>query len=418
MALLGFTAVCAVIFGYLWLNSGGNLPGVNKGSYRVSVDIPRVSNLVYDSDVMIAGVKVGKVSALEPSANHARVTIQMFSNAPLHRGAMVQVRAKTLVEETYLEISDGHGAQIPNHATLPEGAGRAGTSVNDVLVSLDRPTRTALGSVVNSLGAETADSRKSIAQALGGLGELGREGKDVLAALSAQSPDLERLAANSAALLAALNTRRGEIAQMVRDADTLTKATSGQAEQLSAAMRTLPSLMDTAGRAGGSLTSLSKNLAPVAADLNAAAPDLTSALRTLPETTADLRSLLPPLNSVLDAAPATLDLVPTTSSAVRELIPDLQADLADVNPMLSYVEPYGRDIAAFFSNFVPSIATGDANGRALRVFVILNEQSVRNLPISTNYGPLNKLNPYPQGGLDKPGPWRGEYPRIQEDPAK
>lgn len=418
VSLLAFTTLCLLIFGYLWVNSGGRLAGVSKSGYLVSVDIPRVNNLVYDSDVRMAGIQIGKVSKLEVDGNQARVTMRLDKNAPLHTGAIVQVRAKTLVEETFLDVTDGSGPALADHATLPAGSGKEGTTVNDLLVSLDKPTLTALSGVVNSLGAESADSRKSISQALSGLGEVGREGKDVLAALSAQSGDLQQLTTNAAALLSALNTRQGEIAQVVSQANQLTKATANQSDDLAATMRTLPALMDTARAAGTSLASLGTNLAPVAADLKAAAPDVSAALLQLPRTTADLRALLPSLNSVLDSAPATLDLIPATSRLVRNLIPELKVDLADVNPMLSYVQPYGRDLAAFFVNFVPVVATGDANGRMMRAFLIANEQTLRNFPISTNVGPLDKFNPFPQGKLDKPGPWSGKYPRIEAEPIK
>lgn len=417
-SLIAFTVMCALIFGYLWVNSGGKVPGVTKDGYRVAVDIPRVNNLVFDSDVRMAGVRVGKVAELEVNGDNARVTMRLDDNAPLHKGATVQVRSKTLVEESFVEIEDGTGPALPNHATLPAGSGKTGTTVNDLLVTLDPKTRAALGGVVNSLGAETAGSRKSISQTLGGLGEIGREGKDVLAALSAQSADVEELTRNASALLAALNTRQGEIAQVVKHANALTKATSGQAEQVAASVRKLPALLETVKASGVSLDALGTNLAPVAADLQAAAPNLSGALNQLPQTTADLRSLLPSLNSVLDRAPTTLDLLPKTSRLVRNLVPELKVDLADLNPMISYLQPYGRDLAAFFANFAGVVATGDAHGRIFRAFGVFTEQTIRNMPISTNVGILNKLNPYPQGAVDKPGPFKGTYPRIEADPIR
>lgn len=417
MSLFVFGALCAVIFGYLWVNSGGRIAGVSSDGYLVSVKIPHVENLVYDSDVMIAGVKVGKVSDVKVDGNGADVTMRFTTAAPLHGGATVQVRAKTLVDETYLEVTDGDGAALPNHARLAPGAGKQGTTVNDVLVSLDRPARDALGGVVNGLGATTTGSRKSISQALTGLGEFGRQGSDVIAALAAQSGDLKQLTANSAALLAALNARQGELAQVVTQANALTKATANNSGDIAAAMRSLPGLIQSAQAAGGSLSSLGENLQPVAADLRAAAPNLTAALKALPETTRNLKALLPALNSVLDSAPTTLDLVPQTASAVRNLIPGLKVDLGDVNPMLAYLEPYGRDVAAFLVDFGQTLSDGDAAGHILRAFVIANEQSLRNEPVTTN-GILDKKNPYPQGSLDRPAPWSGTYPRIKADPVK
>ena len=418
LTLITFASACALVFGYLWINSGGRIVGVSKNGYQVSLSIPQVSNLVFDSDVMMAGVKVGAVSKLDVKGNDARVTMRLTSNAPLHEGATVQVREKTLIEETYLEITDGRGATIRNGGSLPTGAGKPDTTLNDVLVTLNAPTRKALGSVVDSLGAVSVGSRQSISDALSGLGDLGAQGKDVLAAVSAQSGDLQQLTTNSAALLTALNTRQGEIAALVRNADILARTTAGAGSQISAAVSTLPDLLNSASTASASLKSLAVNLGPVAANLQVAAPDLNAALVELPQTSSDLKSLLPSLTSVLDSAPTTLKLVPAATSVVDNLIPSLKLDLSDVNPMLGYLEPYGHDLAAFFTNFGESFATGDAAGNALRVFVTLNEESIKDIPVNTNIGPLNKLNPYPAAGqATNPGPWNGTYPRVQADPA-
>lgn len=416
LALVAFGLVCALIFGYLWVNSGGKLPLVSKDGYRISLDLPRVSNLVYDSDVMVAGVKVGKVADLHVDGGQARVTMQLDSGAPMHQGAIVQVRQKTLVNESFLEITDGTGPALPDGASLPQGAGRPAVELNDLLVSLDPGTRTALASSVRSLGAATQGSRQSIDQALRGLGDLGNQGKDVLDALAAQTPDLEALTGNAATVLAALNTRQGAIAQLVTDANQLTAATSAGSGDIEAVIRKLPGVLDSAKNASAGLSTLSSALQPVAGDLRDAAPSLSAALRELPGTTADLRGLLPTLDGVLGKAPDTLNRVPAVAGDLDQLIPSAQVALRDLNPMLAYVQPYGKDIAAMFANWASVLATGDVNGKAYRVFFVINEQSLTGNPLNLNVGPLNKRNPYPGAGqLNTPGPWAGQYPRVQPD---
>ena len=58
--LIGFTAAMGVVFTYLWVNSGGRLPGVGD-DYKVTLQSQDLQNLVENSDVMVAGVKVGSV---------------------------------------------------------------------------------------------------------------------------------------------------------------------------------------------------------------------------------------------------------------------------------------------------------------------------------------------------------------------
>lgn len=420
IVLILFTAMCAYLFGYLWVNSGGRLPVITDKGYRVTVDFPQVSNLVYDSDVMMSGVKVGQITSIEAVDGVARVQLELRSNYPLHEGTIVEARNKTLIQETYLDITDGAGPEIPDGSTLPADAAQPAVELDDVLRSFDEPTRESLAGLLESSAEATAESADHISGALAGLGDVGREGSTVLDALAAQSADLEELSRKATTVLAALDTREGQIAQLVTDSERLFSATAENGENIAATMRTLPGLLDTVRGASDDLTSLSSKLGPVAADLRAAAPGLSAALQELPATSADLRGLLPSLQRVLDDAPATLDRTPQVASDLSGFIGTTDVALSDVNPMLSYIEPYGRDVSAFFSNFAQALNRGDANGKTLRIFMVFNEAAYRGHPVSTNQLPvLDKSNAYPRPGTaDDPGPFEGEYPRIRQDPPR
>lgn len=416
--LVVFAAVCAVFFGYLWQSSGGRIPFVTTSGYHVSMKVSDVDNLVYDSDVMIAGVKVGKVRQLDSQGKQSNVMMELQpDSAPVHQGATVHVRNKTLVEETYLEIVDGNGPPLPDGAALPAQAAQPSVQLNDVLASLDQPTRDALGGTIRSLGTATEGRREDVSRTLTGLGQLGRQGHDALDALSAQSEDLKRLVPQTTTLLNALDTRRGQIATLVSDANRLTKATAGGHEDIQDSVRQLPGVVASANNASRDLSELSGALQPVAKDLDTASPELSRALQELPATAQDLRGLLPALNGTLDAAPATLQRTPVVSRDVRDVIPSAHVALADLNPMLGYLQPYGRDLAAFFTNVSAQFAQRDVNGHYLRAFLIFNEQSARNNPLNTNKGLLDKSNAYPAPGQSAdPGPFTGQYPRVKQEP--
>lgn len=418
--LIVFFGVCAVLFGYLWLNSGGRLPIISKEGYRVSIDMPRVSNLVYDSDVMIAGVPVGKVVSLSQDGPNAHAVMQLNSNFPIHQGATVEVRNKTLIEESYLDITDGHGAELPSGTQLPTSAGKGAVEVDDVLRSLDKPTRDALGSTIREAGTATQGSGQNLSHALQGLGEVGRQGSVTTAALAKQSADLTTLSGKTATLLTALDERQGQIAQLVDDSRQVFDATAKNQQNLAATVQTLPGLLDSVHGASGSLTKLSGSLAPVAAGLNAAAPDLSHALEQLPDTSSQLRATMPALDQALGKAPDTLTRVPTVTDDLSSFFGHTNVDLTDVNPMLGYLQPYGHDVAAFFSNFSQALNRGDANGKTLRIFMVYNEQTVKGIPVDTNRLPLlDKSNAYPAPGQSaNPGPFTGTYPRVQPEPPR
>ncbi|MBN9739263.1 MCE family protein [Pseudonocardia sp. P1] len=419
VVVIAFTALCGLIFSFLWVNSGGKIPGYAPAAYRVAVDVPRVANLVYFGDVMIAGVRVGKVVDVAETGDRARVSMELEpANAPLHDGATVRVRAKSLIEETFLEITDGTGAEIPDGASLPEGSAEPPVQVNDVLHTLDEPTRQSLGSAVRAAGLSTDGSQQAVSDAVAGLGALGRNGQDALDALAAQSEDLKQLTGTTATVLAALNTQQGQIGQLVQDTDTLTQATSGGAEDIREVMRKLPPVLDSARTASGGLSTLAGSLGPVADNLNAAAPDLSAALVELPATSADLRATLPPLDGTLDKAPATLDRVPRLTDDVDGLIAPTSDLLRDVNPALTYLQPYAPDVVALFQNFGASLAGGDGRGHVYKIMPLFSEQTFKGYPVNTDGLPFRgRQNPIPApGAASDPGAINeGPYPRVERD---
>ena len=415
--VLTFLLACLLIFLALWTRMGGQLGPLTDG-YRLTASMSDVQNLSYDSDVRVAGVLAGKVRGLETEGGAARIVLQLQDDiAPLHEGATLRLRSKTLIEESYLEVVDGTGPELPDGASLPAAAELPSVQLDDVLRTLDEPTRAALQSAVQSLAPSTDGRTQDIRASLVGLGDLGREGRTVVDALADQSDDLTALSRETSVLLSALDGGQGDLARLVTSAQQLSSVTSARAADVQKSVRRLPDVTGAALDATGDLQRLTTSLAPVAADLRAAAPDLDAALLELPATAAELRASLPSLQQVLDRAPATLDRAPRLADDGRRLVPPARVALADLNPMLAYLQPYGADLGAFFSNVSGQFRQSDANGHYLRAFVIANEQSVKSLPYATNIGSLDKSNAYPAPGqAADPAPFDGTYTRVVEEP--
>ncbi|HSV40023.1 MAG TPA: MlaD family protein [Nocardioidaceae bacterium] len=414
--LLVFFAVCAAIMFVLFSGTGVRRPILDSGEYTATFVVEDVDNLVKAGLVQTAGVKVGQVRSVRPRAEGG-LEVEVALNdevAPLHEGAQFRIAERSLVGETYLDLTDGAGQDLPSGTALPEGAVLPSVQLVDVLSDLDQESRGELRSLLRSLGGATAGTGQDFDALMEGLGKLGREGHTALDAIAAQSEDLDKLARQTSEVLEALDTGQGQIADLVRSANLVTNATAGQRKAIEETLREAPSMLNTTVVATDSLASLADALAPVAADLRAAAPDLTTALEELPATTADLRGMLSPFSNVLNRAPATLDRVPTFDQDVRAAIPTARATLADVNPMLAYINPYGPELAAYFANFNAVLNYRDENGAYyLRLTPLINTHSPQ-VPFSTNNLLGNYTNAYPAPGSGaRPGPFKGEYPRLQ-----
>ena len=168
--LAAFLLAMAVIFGVLWVNFGGSIPGIT-GGYTVTAALAETQNLVYDSEVRMAGVSIGKIRGLERTADAVSVKMQLRDDAvPLHEGAKVVLRAKTLIEETYLEVTDGTGPEIADGGRLPASAEQLSVKFDDLLDTLPLDTRQQLASLVRRLGVATEGESAHLADTLAALG--------------------------------------------------------------------------------------------------------------------------------------------------------------------------------------------------------------------------------------------------------
>jgi phospholipid/cholesterol/gamma-HCH transport system substrate-binding protein len=405
-----FLVAMAVIFGALWVNFGGSMPGIT-GGYSVIASLADTQNLVYDSEVRMAGVPVGKIRGLERTPGSVDVKVELRGDAvPLHEGAKVVLRAKTLIEETYLEITDGTGPEIPDGGRLPLSAEQLSVKFDDLLDTLPRETREQLAALVRKLGVATEGESQHLADTLAALGRLGRDGHDALDVLAAQSENLSALVREGTTLLALLDEGEGQIARMATAAERLLRATASRDEKLAETITLLPGLLDRVKAAAPPVRQLAGALTPLADPLLRAAPDLEAALGELPGATAELRALLPELNRNLDALPGTLTRTPAVAADASALIPVLRVGLADVNPMLAYLAPYARDIGAFAANAAQVVTASGLN--AGRFLLVIDAGSFTGDAVTSK---VHNAYP-PAGGATNPKPFSGSVPRVPEDP--
>lgn len=351
--VLVFVVGMLAVLGGLFVKFGGHVPGFTGGGYRIRATLAgeQLQNLVANGDVEMAGVPVGKVQGVGRQGGHEVVTILLHHNAPLHQGATLEVRAKTLLNESYVQLTDGSGAQLPSGATLPLTAVHPQTTLNDVLNALDPAVRAKTQALITELQQATAAQGGNLNQILGGLGDIGRNGSTVFDILANQDADLQQMVKQTATLLGVLDEGQGQIAQLVTSAQQVNQTTAAARSSVAGTIQSLPALMQAVRGAAGSVQLLSTTLSPIAANLDQAAPDLNADLQTLPQVTTELRQLNPILTGALQASPPTLGPVQTTAAQVDQLNPSLAYVLSDLDPMVGYLAPYSRDIGSFISNF-------------------------------------------------------------------
>ncbi|HEY2223819.1 MlaD family protein [Actinomycetospora sp.] len=352
--LIVFVVVSLVFYAIFYIAAGGKLPLVAPTPYQITFQSPINKNLVNQSQVTLNGVPVGRVLSLEIANGVAQVRAGLGDHpefAPLHQGVHAAIKTKTLINETYVDITDGNGPPLPDQAVIPTGSVSPPVDTDELVRALPQSDRQNLSGTLQSLDKVTQGNQSGISQTFGSLGEPTRYVPAALTALSRQEMALRQLSSNTAKVLNSLDTRQGQIADLVSDADTVTKVTAGSSDDLKAVISKLPPTLSTAQAASGDLSRLGGALQPVADNLNKSSGPLNDALHQLPGTSADLRGLLPALDETLTKLPPTLQRVPEFAGDVQDMVPHGLKFFGQLNPILSYVKPCGPNVLPFFINF-------------------------------------------------------------------
>src|SRR5688500_7885670 len=109
LVMVVFALSCFGLLLFLWLAFGGPIPLKPKG-YRVNASFNEATTLAIEADVRISGVRVGKVKTIEPNRTTGRsdVVIEIESRyAPVSVDSKATLRQKTLLGETYVELTPG-----------------------------------------------------------------------------------------------------------------------------------------------------------------------------------------------------------------------------------------------------------------------------------------------------------------------
>src|SRR5690349_5235963 len=102
-----FALSCFGLLLYLWSAFGGPVPFESKG-YRFTARFEEATQLSQQADVRISGVSVGKVVSTRAEGGRTATEIELEDEyAPLPSDSRAILRQKTLLGETFIELTPG-----------------------------------------------------------------------------------------------------------------------------------------------------------------------------------------------------------------------------------------------------------------------------------------------------------------------
>ena len=243
-ALIGFVLACVLTLTYLWIGFGGSIPFAPRG-YRIEVAFPQANELAGGADVRIAGVNVGTVVGLKLDKQDSRTlaTIQIARQyAPLPTDTRATLRIKTLLGETYVELSTGdhHDGNLSDGGRIPDGQVAPDVTLDQILSTFDPTTRRAFETWMQSQAGAVVGRGEDINESFGNLPGFVDSGNKLLAELNGQSAAVRGLVANTGQFFNAISARRGELSGLITAANSLFTTTAQRNQDLADVFKALP----------------------------------------------------------------------------------------------------------------------------------------------------------------------------------
>jgi phospholipid/cholesterol/gamma-HCH transport system substrate-binding protein len=355
-ALIVFVLSCVVVLLYLWISFGGSVP-LSPESYRLQVAFPQANELAVQADVRIAGINVGKVASLrlDRQDNRTLATLEIERQyAPLPRDTRAALRIKTLLGETYIELSPGSSVRgsLADGGRLPDGSVAPNVDLDQILATFDPRTRAAFQAWLQAQAAGLGTRGADLNASLGNLPGFVDSGQRLLATLDSQSRAVRGLVANTGMFFDAVSRRQGELSGLITAADQLFQTTARRNQDLADLFRALPGFESQTRLTLPALTRLAQGADPVVRALEPIATELTRTFAATSVLTPQLRGLFERLGPTVTASRAGLPALDRILGKIPSLLGAFEPFLRNANPIVDYIGAYRREVTGFFGNVV------------------------------------------------------------------
>ncbi len=351
LVMVVFSLSCFGLLLFLWLSFGGPIPLKPQG-YRVQVAFPEATTLAQEADVRVSGVSVGKVRKLEPGSNRTIATIELEREyAPLRSDSRAILRQKTLLGETYVELTLGRsGRQVPEGGRLGDAQVADTVQLDEIFDALDPQTRESFRTWQQELAKGIEGRGRDFNDALGTLPGFAADGADVLEVLDTQEAALHRLVRNTGVTFAALTENEQQLQNLITSSKRTFDATASRNDALAESIRIFPTFLDESKATVERLERFSVDTRPLIRDLQPVARELQPTLRDVRALSPDLERFFRDLDPLIDVSKKGLPATREVLKAAEPLLAELGPFLGQVNPIFQFFEAHQLQVTDFISN--------------------------------------------------------------------
>jgi phospholipid/cholesterol/gamma-HCH transport system substrate-binding protein len=361
LVITGFALSCFGILLFLWVTFGGPTPFRAK-TYELKVPFNEATQLAEQSDVRISGVNVGKVQniALAPNGRQALATVAIDDQyAPLPESTRAILRTKTLLGETYIELTPGsrEASELGDGATLPEANVAESVQLDEIFRTFDSRTRAAFQEWMQEAAVAINGQGQNLSYAIGGLEPTFTEFDKLFRVLASQELAVAQLFRNGATTFRSLRGREGQLADLIQSSNAVFQTTARRDRDIEALFRAFPTFLDESKLTVHRLKDFSLEADPLVRQLVPAAEQLSPTLISLAKLAPESKAFFEGLGPVIKRAP-------TGFAALRKIFADefppllraLDPFVRNLNPILTGLKLYKVDLTGFFANLAATFS--------------------------------------------------------------
>jgi len=348
IVVVAFAIFCLGGIGFLAVGMGMQVPGLQQG-WRLEATFNHADGLVSQSDVDVAGVKVGKVLSIAQQDSNALVTMQIDPQVRLRSDVRAYVRPKSLIGERYVELIRKPKSSAPLMSDgfhIPASQTGQAIEIDTILNSLDPETRAAMSQSLRELGVAVAGQSQAINQSIPEVEQVASNLRPLVQVTDRRQQELDRILVDLAIIMQALADEQNALGQVVESGSTTLGAISQRDQDLAGTIQQANKLLI-------SLDSIFKDLTPADRE----------SLQKAPGTIQSGQALLSQLNPVID-----------------RLLPEiLLAQINYPNNQLTVTHPEAVTLA---QEWMSAFSQRDSLGHAFRITPVMDLQTAIKLPVN------------------------------------
>ncbi len=445
----GFAISCFLLILFLWVAFGGPVP-LKPESYKINAYFPEATQLAAESDVRIGGVSVGKVKEVSLAPIDARIEGNDTTKAvleirpefaPISDDAKAILRQKTLLGETYVELTSGTEPGSSDDVSLGAAAASSDADASEVeaieeggTLELTQTTNaTQIDEIFNALDPETRAAfqewQQSAAQAVNGrsldlndaFGNFGPTLVDATAALeilNSQKDSLRGLVRDTGVVFEAVSERDQALAGAITGSEDTFGALADADEALAESFQILPTFQRETRATLTRLDEFQADTRPLIQKLLPVAKDISPTLDSVRRLSPPLERLFKDLDPLIDASRAGFPALERFigPEGLQPVLEQLDPFLSNLNPALRYLAFYRKAAADFltgppaaFSGSLEPIPGQPAARHYLKQLAYTSEEALGVFPtrIKQNRGNAYPMPEYLNGAIGHPE--RGIY---------